>query len=300
MNGSEASKQYLTAFRRLPEEKRRFHPRLAGSFLKEMHIFDGDASLIPERLKQFPGIDATLDEPLAGVCSYEAAAFGLAAPGADKVQLQGPEQVVAAGRSSAVADGAPTAALEDVEADKVQQLTMEPVQVLSQADLSSAAAGAHASAVHLTGAAAEQVQTAAEYASSVPAQDGSGAGYQQQVAAGSSVGADSAAGVAAAIDMTAADTEQLDDVALASTSSDSNSITGEVVYTAPAGKATSSSSSSRSVVPASDMAAQTGPSGAAGTAGIEGLVVQAIVHMLAGAAAWSALVAARTAAAVQW
>jgi hypothetical protein len=57
-----------------------------------MHIFDSNISSIPERLKQFPGINATLDDPLGGICSYEAAAFGLSQPAAIQQDQANPDK----------------------------------------------------------------------------------------------------------------------------------------------------------------------------------------------------------------
>ncbi|WIA14629.1 hypothetical protein OEZ85_003134 [Tetradesmus obliquus] len=121
LNGSEASKQYMTEFRKLPEEKRRFHPRLAGSFLKEMHIFDSNISLIPERLKQFPGITAATDDPLAGICSFEAAAFGL------------PQQPAASAELSDAADSSSSSSSTSSGGDGAAANEQQGAELLPQA-----------------------------------------------------------------------------------------------------------------------------------------------------------------------
>jgi hypothetical protein len=105
-----------------------------------MHIFDGDAGLIPDRLKQFPGIDATLDDPLAGVCSYEAAAFGVT--GAADQEQQQQQETDASEKSSGINDSSGQLSLPDLTPTAaVKQQQQQPGVALNPAGSDASSAG---------------------------------------------------------------------------------------------------------------------------------------------------------------
>jgi hypothetical protein len=75
LNGTPATIEYCNRFFSLPDEQRRFHPGIVGSIVtKEVHFFDQEPqqvhSKLPQYLAKFAGVNMSVDDPLAGRCSY--------------------------------------------------------------------------------------------------------------------------------------------------------------------------------------------------------------------------------------